>query len=118
MQAKLSRKALVWWAIVLLSFILTISLLRSLYENWKKGDYVRVRQEELERLERENLRLKQALEYAKTPEFVEKEARDKLGLAKSGEVIVILSQPQATPSSQSALGTVRPSWKLWWRLFF
>ncbi len=103
---------------MLLSLLLTISLVRSLYENWRKGDYVRVRLNELERVERENVRLKQALEFARTPEFVEQEARDKLGLAKPGEVVVILAQPQATPASQVTAGAAGPTWKLWWRLFF
>lgn len=118
MQAKSSKKALVGWGVLLLSLLLTISLVRSLYENWRKGDVVRERRNQLERLEQENLRLKQNLEFARTPEFVEREARDKLGLAKPGEVVVILTQPQATPASQAATGAIGPSWKQWWRLFF
>jgi len=50
----------------------------------------------LENLKAENQKLNTELQFRQTPEFVEKEARDKLGLVKEGETEVILSKGELT----------------------
>jgi len=65
---------------------------------------------------------KEQLEYVKSAEFLEKEAREKLGLAREGEVVVILpenveelisaNQPQISENQEE------PNWKKWLKLFF
>lgn len=73
-------------------------------------------QKELEQKRLKNEFLKQQLSYVKTDEFVEKEAREKLGLVKEGESVVIPSQEEdkKQPISNPSL----PNWKKWWSLFF
>lgn len=61
--------------------------------------------------------LKERLYYVKTDEFVENEAREKLGMVKEGEHIVL-----APPTDEKRVATAfvanTPNWKKWWNLFF
>lgn len=60
--------------------------------------------------------LLQQLQYVKTSDFIEKEARNKLGMVKPGEYIVIAPPPQNPEVIQ-----VRESlqnWQKWAKLFF
>lgn len=75
----------------------------------------------LDKLRIKNEELKKQLEYVNSDAFIEKEARDKLGLGKAGETILILpenleiigvNQPEIS-ANQSL-----PNWEKWWKLFF
>lgn len=69
-----------------------------------------------EEKEREYAFLLERLFYVQSDQFVEKEARDKLGLVKSGEHIVLL--PEAKKSSKTPEYTdIYPNWKRWIELF-
>lgn len=104
--------------LILVGLYIAISLSYSVYDVWKRRDVVRERQDELSQVQAENKRLKQELGEAETPEFIEREARDKLGLAKPGETVVIIDgQPTASDEAQARTADL-PSWKVWWRLFF
>ncbi|BAL80807.1 FtsB family cell division protein [Caldisericum exile] len=46
------------------------------------------KKQELERLKQAQQELKQKIEYAKTDEFIEKYARENLGLAKPNETVI------------------------------
>ena len=72
----------------------------------------------LEKLRVENQQLKQELEYKKSNEFVEGEIRNKLGLAKDGETVVILPQDQNQDGNQVAQKPEKPNWQKWKDLFF
>ena len=65
---------------------------------------------------RENELLTKRLTEVSSDAFVEREARDKLGMGKPGEVIVILPQTTSsyllTPNSK-----IIPNWRLWWNLY-
>lgn len=60
--------------------------------------------------------LKQELYFVNTSQFIEQEAREKLGMVKPGEHIV-LAPPQQTEIKTVAIDTT-PNWKKWWNLFF
>ncbi len=74
----------------------------------------------LAKVKSDNEVLKQKLSQSQTPEFVEREARDKLGLVKEGEVVILMDTPGVANSGQGAQeqGDTIPKWKQWWRLFF
>ncbi|KUK83950.1 MAG: hypothetical protein XD98_0206 [Microgenomates bacterium 39_6] len=83
-----------------------------------RGLVVRKEQQELEALQEKNKQLKARLDYVKTDEFLEQEARNSLGLTKE-ETILILPQDilwQDEVDSQE-IGPV-PNWRQWWELFF
>lgn len=116
--------------IVIFSLVTIFTLPGSIYTLWKRRDIVKVRQEDLSRVKQENERLKQELSQAETPEFIERVAREKLGMVKEGETLVLLPQRQSSVVSllpRSNFGEAGqssedkkdlPNWKKWWRLFF
>ena len=60
--------------------------------------------------------LKQRLYVSNTTEFIEKEAREKLGMVKPGEHIVLEPPPKLEKNTVTIDNT--PNWKKWWKLFF
>lgn len=97
---------------------LIISMTGSVWTIWQKRDIVRERSEILAKLEAENRELTKTLAETEKPAFVEKVAREKLGLVKPGETVVLVEksgQPAAISSQQEVSV---PNWKRWWRLFF
>jgi cell division protein FtsB len=97
-----------------------VGLSRSLFDLWHRRDIVVERKTALEAVEAENIRLKKALEESQTPEFIEKQAREKLNLAKPDEVVVIVAKATASGTFLQGEGKVndKPSWRVWWELFF
>lgn len=59
--------------------------------------------------------LKQQLYYVNTNEFIENEAREKLGMAKEGEFIIL--EPPSPPPVQPVVIENTPNWKKWWEKF-
>lgn len=77
--------------------------------------------ESLHKLEVKNKELKTKLEEVKTAEFIERQARDNLGLVKEGETLVIIPQKVI----DSVLGLTQKPEEIrlfnplgWWKLFF
>lgn len=108
-----------WWKPILwgLEIITIFSLIGSIMNVWKKKDVVGDRKDVLSQVEAENERLKQKLSEAQSQTFVEREAREKLGLVKPGEIIVLVRG--ATPSAQERpRATELSNWRKWWQLFF
>ncbi len=105
--------------ILAVSLILIVGLARSSYGLWKKKDIVAERQTVLTELETENAALKQQLEEAKSEGFIERVAREKLGLVKEGETLVIIKNEKLKMKNEEQ-GTEEnvPNWKKWWGLFF
>lgn len=89
---------------------------------WQRQFVLTERQAEVARIEVENRRLKRQLEEIQSQEFLEKEARNTLGLVKPGEVEVIISSPAASPSGAVEAGDLsqvpEAGWRAWWKLFF
>lgn len=61
--------------------------------------------------------LKQQLYLSNTQEFVEGQAREKLGMVKPGEHI-ILAPPEKIEEKKIIAVDNTPNWKKWWNLFF
>lgn len=75
-----------------------------------------LRQQEAAEKEK-NRFLQQQLYHVTTPRFIENEAREKLGMVKPGEHIV-LAPPPTTNHTKPSVADYSPNWKKWWRLFF
>jgi cell division protein FtsB len=98
-----------------------VSLARSVYGLWRRTDIVRQRREEVTKLEEENRQLQEKLSEVQSPDFIEQQARDKLGLLKEDEIVVLIETP--TPASVGAMPTSMNDskslkWREWWKLFF
>ncbi len=107
--------------IIGVSAILVVNLSRSIWDLWRRRDILGERQSVLKRLEAENKRLKDELAYSESPFFVEQEARNRLGLGREGEAVVLLPKSQITnlnDQTNDEKEEMLPNWKKWWRLFF
>lgn len=115
---KLLRNRLFRLVLTAVCLIAIFTLSRSILDLVKRRDVVKERQQELLRVEAENAKLKAQLNEVQSPGFIERMAREKLGLVKVGETVVFL--PQATGSSVTEAKTDEnlPNWKKWWKLFF
>jgi cell division protein FtsB len=110
------------WIIILVSMFMIISLSRSVVDLWERRKILEVEQKRLTQLEQKHKELEQKLRMVQTPAFVEKEARERLGMAKEGDTVIIMgnsSLPQDTgKESQLDNSPILPYWKRWWRIFF
>ena len=115
-------KALGEYAFLLISLL----LLASLYNSYKRmktaSNKVYEVEDRVERLKSENQKLKEEAEVLKSEEYKERELRDKLGLAKEGEAIVVLPEEEVlrklAPKVKVAEGRLpEPNWKKWFYLF-
>jgi cell division protein FtsB len=106
--------------VFIVGILVIVGLSRSLFDLWKRRDIVTERKIALEAVEAENVRLKKALEESQTPEFIEKQAREKLNLAKPDEIVVVVAQASTSGSSpqEGHMSDDKPSWRVWWELFF
>ena len=113
--------------------IIILELLALIFFGFKIGKEILERkaiEKEVARLEAEIGKLENnkddlgaLLEYAKTDSFVEKEAREKLNLAKQGEEVVVIPDvddpAQAEPDAQSESASLGKSYvRLWGEYFF
>lgn len=66
---------------------------------------------------KKNTFLKERLFYVETNNFVEEEAREKLGMSKPGEYLIIA--PTSTPPDKTDIEVNNmPNWQKWLKLFF
>ncbi|OGC92475.1 hypothetical protein A2899_02520 [Candidatus Amesbacteria bacterium RIFCSPLOWO2_01_FULL_49_25] len=104
------------WIIIGLGVVMTVRLGSNVWRLYKAGDRVGETEAELAQALVEQAELKKQLEYVQTDEFVEREAREKLGLGKPGEVVVILPTPAELPSAKTSEGR-QANWRKWWELY-
>lgn len=83
-----------------------------------RGLVVRKEKQELETLKQNNEQLKARLDYVKTDQFLEQEARNSLGLTKDESILIlpedILGTEEVVDDSKGQF----PPWRQWWELFF
>jgi len=113
MGRKLIRAAVLFFCIAI-----AVGILRSVYTLSQKKGIVAERQKALRALTAKNEELHRQLEEATSPAFIEQAARDKLGLVREGETVVIMDKSQILNPNNQKNPQELPSWKQWWRLFF
>jgi len=115
------KSRILYLSIIILGLIASFSLARSLYNTYQNSNILVQSEEQLQKLQQQNSDLKKQEADASSPDYVSRVARDKLGLVKPGEVVVILP-PQvagtATTSSEPQQKSDSPVWKRWWKLLF
>ncbi len=107
-------------AATLVIILVSYNLIGQIFDALKVGDRLEESAERLHTLEIKNQELKKKLLEVKSPEFIEKQARDKLGLAKEGETIVVIPQEKidAILGASKKLEELRlPNWQGWLKLF-
>ncbi len=76
--------------ILLFVFVVGGAFISKYYENESKSSDLEKLKQEIEALERSNNDMDKLLEYFNSSFFVEKEAREKLGLKRDGEKVVVI----------------------------
>lgn len=109
--------------LLIVSLLVILSMARGTLGLLTRGEAIEEAQEKVESLREEQARLLELKERVETEEFVEKEAREKLGLAKPGEVVVVLPEEEilarlAPDLEEEDFLEELPIWKRWVRMFF
>lgn len=110
--------------IFLLVIFITASAVHTAYRLSRREDDLALARKRLSEEQAQAVKLEEIKNGLNSSEFVEKEARDKLGLAKEGEVVVVLPSEEVlrhfAPSIDEAemgLGEASlPVWRMWVRL--
>jgi cell division protein FtsB len=99
--------------------IAIFSLANSLSDTIHRKSMLKARQEALLNLQVENQKIEKKLQLVQSPESIEKEARNKLNLAKPGETVILISNPP-TDLADDQEQTIQQlsNWKKWWNLFY
>ena len=112
-------KKIAFFTILLILLVTINNLAHSIHDIWQKQDLIVKAQKSLDEEKKENNKLKQQLSAVKKPDFIESEARDKLGLAKPGDNIVTLPTQSLTArhAASPLPKDIRPNWQKWWDIF-
>lgn len=106
-------------AAVLFGFFL-FSLAGLVLQNYQLGQRAAAVREEITQLKEENEKLATQVARLQTPAAVEDLARQQLGLAKEGEVAVVIDFGPGGPPRDvpTPTPTPRPNWEQWWDELF
>lgn len=109
------------------SWILIVILLASTVKNISKAVGVRKQvqneRERVQKMEDDNTKLQTQIAQVQGQDYIDKQIRDKLGLTKEGETVVILPDENvvislAPPATTDVETLPDPNWKKWKNLFF
>jgi cell division protein FtsB len=120
--AKLKTISLGSYGLLFMAIFLSFSLVRNIVSFTKSQQALKKEEVLIAELEREVASLEGQVKLVNTQDFVEKVARDKLGLAKEGETVVVLPEDEVLarlapqiPDSEDFLP--EPNWQKWMNLF-
>ncbi len=114
----LLRTRVVQIGIIVGCFVASIAMSISIVDLWQRRSIVADRQKVLSHIEEENKRLKEAFSEAQTPQFVEKQAREKLGMVKAGETVILMDRVEGLGDRGQEKQKHASNWEQWVRLFF
>jgi len=114
------RRRIIQWVIIFIGISLIVSLSRDVLRLIRASGQVELAEEKLAEAEQKNRELLGEKDYFNSEEFIEKEARNKLNMAKPGETIVVLPQNLAelVGRKEKEVSQEIPNWQKWWGLFF
>ncbi len=107
--------------VIIVIGIIFYNLIMQLLDATKSSERLTKAVEELYQLEAKNKELKKQLEKVQSREFIEEQARNKLGLGKKGETVVIIPDEkirQVLGESKKNMEERLPNWLGWWKVFF
>jgi len=112
---KLKKNKVFGWVALVVMGIFAVRLSTNVWRLWRAGDRIKQAESEVRSQELENQELQKRLAEVQSPEFIEREAKEKLGLVKPGEEIVIL--PTQEQESVRVEEQEEPNWRKWWKLY-
>jgi cell division protein FtsB len=122
---KIKRKLKTYSNYVLIAVfsLMLISLTRNILKIRTFRGRLTETEERIEKLKSENEVLGEKLDTFQSDEYIEKQLRDKLGLAKEEETIIVLPDEEtirkfAPKTEEEEEILPNPNWKKWFKLFF
>ena len=108
----------IWFLIVLLA----LSTIRSISSAARVKAQIAAEEAKVAKMQKENAELQERVILTQGQDYIEREIRNKLGLVKNGEVVVVLPDPevlkQLAPTKAMDQDILPdPNWKRWVYLF-
>lgn len=114
----MSRKSLIRLAIVVVCLYLIVTTVASMTDLLRAGDKLTQRERALGVLTRQQEDLLRQEKKVNSPDFLEKVARDDLGLSKPGEEVLIIPPELVADHTVVATPDATPNWQKWAKLLF
>lgn len=114
-------KRIVLLIALLVVLLIVYKLLSQIMDALKSGDRLSQQAQKVFNLENKNKDLEKRLTEVQSEEFIEQQARNKLGLGKAEETIIIIPDEklkEVLGASKSAQAVRLPNWLGWWRVFW
>ena len=112
-------KSKLWLAVGGVLLVVTaFYLVRETYQKRQIDNEVRKLQDEIAAVEGKNKEILELINYYKTTEYKERQARSLLGLAKPGEFVAVLPPKKPAGEETAAVDNSVSNLSLWWEYFF
>ena len=110
------------YALLVVILLLIVSLARNITRTVEVQKRIEKKEQELQKLEDKNQELKEELRILTSDEFTERQLRDKLGLVREGEYIIVLPDEEVlrtlVPEKEDEPEELPlPTWEKWLDLF-
>ena len=122
---KLKEKLRVYsnYLLIFIFLLMFASLIRNILRVVESNKRIEKAQDRVEKLKGENEKLEEKLAVTRSEGYIEKQLRDKLGLAKEGEIVIVLPDEKIletfAPSLEEEEETLPdPNWKKWLKMFY
>jgi cell division protein FtsB len=120
---KLKFKSLLSYAIWILVIMLLVSTVKNINRVIGIRKQVEVEKQKVEKMQADNAAIQTQIAQAQGQDYIDKQIRDKLGLTKDGEAVVVLPEESvvrslAPPETIDTETLPDPNWKKWKKLFF
>lgn len=89
MKSKVTNKTIKHIVIVVLILILGVSIVRQIVTMNKIQEQITQKQEQIDKLKKDNEALKDEVGKSTSDDFIEKQARERLNMIKPGEKVVV-----------------------------
>jgi len=110
------------YILVIFLIMLVLSLVRNIIKTRKANNLILEKESKVDKIRQENADLEKKIAEMKSPEYIERQIRNNLGLVKEGEVVIILPDEEtlrslAPKDEEEEEILPDPNWKRWLKLF-
>lgn len=114
----MNRKQAARLAVIIIGLYLIVTTIQSTFDLFKAGDKLTAREKRVAILKKEQEELLRQKAIVNNPNFLEKTARDQLGLSKPGEEMIIIPGDLLKDNTPVVPSDTTPNWQRWIKLVF
>jgi cell division protein FtsB len=102
--------------------LLASSLVKSVTRIRQGDEIIKKTKMKLEKIDEENKKLEEQVQIVSSSEYLETQFRNKLGLVKEGEIVIVLPEPEIVKKLAPKLPEeekipLKPNYQMWLELF-